>query len=73
MIELLQSLFYAIEGFFGFFNSIKDWLTGMIDLGKNSIAAVQGVLSSLSAFPAFVITGSITMLTLCIIFRVLGR
>lgn len=73
MMEYLKSIIDAIKGFFGFFESIKDWLYGIITLLKNCFTALGSLLSSFTTFPVIIITFIIAMITIAIIFRALGR
>lgn len=74
MIELLSSLFNAIKNFFGFFNSIYEYIVGFISFIKNGFDYIGSVFSSLSSIlPASIMIVAFVMVSAAVLFKILGR
>lgn len=74
MIELLSSLFNAIKNFFGFFNSIYEYIVGFISFIKNGFDYIGSVFSSLSnILPASIMIVAFVMVSAAVLFKILGR
>lgn len=74
MIEAINSLFNAIKNFFGFFNSIYDYIVGVINLVKGGAQYIGNIFTSFSAIlPASIMIIAGVMLSAAVLFKVLGR
>lgn len=74
MIEAINSLFNAIKNFFGFFNSIYEYIAGVINLVRGGAQYIGTIFTSFSAIlPVSIMIVAGVMLSAAVLFKVLGR
>lgn len=74
MIELIQSLFNAVKNFFGFFNSIYEYIVGVIMLAKDGAQYIGTLFTAFSGIlPASIMIVAGVMLSAAVLYKILGR